>query len=161
MGFIFVPLQALALASIPTERLGNATAAYNLVRNIGGSIGVAVVTTLLVRRAQSHQTMLGSRVDAGNANVVARLEQWTEHFLDQGADTVTAGRQAMAMLYRELVVQAQVLSYADDFRLMLIASCGVVLLVPFMRRVRTTDRRPAREAAAPAARDPGLPAATE
>jgi DHA2 family multidrug resistance protein len=162
MGFIFVPLQALALANIPMERLSNATAAYNLVRNIGGSIGVAVVTTLLVRRAQAHQVMLGSRVDAGNPAVVARLQQWTEHFLDRGADVVTAGRQAMAMIYRETLTQAQVLSYADDFRLMLVASCAVVLLVPFMRRVRTTDaRRRGKEAAAPAARDPGLPAATE
>ena len=53
MGFIFVPLQALALATISTERLGNATAAYNLVRNIGGSVGIALFTTLLARHSQT------------------------------------------------------------------------------------------------------------
>ena len=50
-GFIFVPLQTLALATIRLERLSNATAAFNVVRNVGGSIGVAMITTLLVRRA--------------------------------------------------------------------------------------------------------------
>jgi DHA2 family multidrug resistance protein len=164
MGFIFVPLQALALANIPTERLGNATAAYNLVRNIGGSFGVALVTTLLARRAQGHQVTLTGHIDPGSAEVVARLEQWTSHFLAQGSDTFTATRRATAMLYRETVTQAQVLSYADDFRLMLVASCAVVALVPFMRRVRTTDRGRGRgkaEAGEPVARDEGLPAATE
>jgi DHA2 family multidrug resistance protein len=161
-GFIFVPLQALALANVPMERLGNATAAYNLVRNMGGSIGVAVVTTVLVRRAQGHQVALGSHVDPGNPAVVDRLQRWSSHFLDQGSDTVTAGRQAMAMVYRETVTQAQVLSYADDFRLMLVACVAVLLLVPFMRRVHTTDRRArAKEPAEPVARDPGLPAAKD
>jgi len=159
-GFIFVPLQALALANIPMERLGNATSAYNLIRNIGGSVGVAVVTTMLARRAQGHQATLGSHVNLGSPEVAARLQQWTAHFLERGADTVTAGQQAMAMLYRELLVQAQVLSYADDFRLMLLASCAVVVLVPFMRRVRTTEV-PGRGAGDTAARDPGLPTATE
>ena len=163
MGFIFVPLQALALSTVPTERLANATAAYNVVRNIGGSVGVAVVTTLIARRSQQHQATLTSHVTAWNPETTARLREWTEHFLAQGSDAFTAGRQAMAMLYRETVTQAQVLSYADDFWLLLIANCGVLLLVPFMRRVRAVDARAGRGKAAdePAARDPGLPAATE
>jgi DHA2 family multidrug resistance protein len=159
MGFVFVPLQALALATISMERLGNATAAYNLIRNIGGSVGVALATTLLARRAQAHQVTLTSRIDAGDPEAVERLARWTGHFLGQGADPFTAGRRALAMLYRETLTQAQVLSYADDFRLLLLACCAVVLLVPFMRRVRSADAARARPApAGPAARDPGLPA---
>ncbi len=156
-GFIFVPLQALALANIPMERLSNATSAYNLVRNVGGSVGVALVTTMLVRRAQGHQATLGSHINLGSHEMAARLHQWTGHFLERGADTVTAGQQAMAMIYRELQTQSQVLAYADDFRLMLVASCLVVVLVPFMRRVRA----PAERGEAAAARDPGLPTATD
>jgi len=157
-GFIFVPLQALALANIPMERLSNATSAYNLVRNVGGSVGVALVTTMLARRAQGHQATLGSHINMGSPAMAARLHQWTGHFLERGADTVTAGQQALGMMYRELVTQAQVLSYADDFRLMLLASCLVVVLVPFMRRVRAPAERGRGEAAA---RDPGLPTATD
>src|SRR5262249_57327290 len=59
-GFIFVPLQALALANIPMERLSNATSAYNLVRSVGGSVGVALVTTMLARRGRGQQGTRGS-----------------------------------------------------------------------------------------------------
>jgi DHA2 family multidrug resistance protein len=162
MGFIFLPLQALSLATVPTARLGNATAAYNVARNLGGSLGVALLTTLLARRSQQHQATLTTHVNPWNPEAAERLRDWTEHFRTQGADTFTAGRRALAMLYRETVTQAQVLSYGDDFWLLLLASCAVLALVPFMRRVRV-DRAPARRQPAPgesAARDPGLPAPT-
>jgi MFS transporter, DHA2 family, multidrug resistance protein len=154
-----VPLQALALATIRTERLANATAAYNVVRNIGGSTGVALATTLLARRSQQHQATLVSHLHDWNPAMAERLQDWTEHFLAQGADSFTAGRRALVMLYRETLVQAQVLSYADDFWLMLVVFCGVVVLIPFMRRVRADGPR-ARQAEQ-AERDPGLPAPAE
>jgi len=160
MGFIFVPLQALALATIRTERLANATAAYNVVRNIGGSTGVALATTLLVRRSQQHQAILTSHIHAWNPAVAERLQDWTEHFVAQGADTFTAGRRALAMIYRETVVQSQVLSYADEFWLLLLSSVGILVLIPFMRRVRAEPAKRA-EPGEPAARDPGLPAPAE
>jgi MFS transporter, DHA2 family, multidrug resistance protein len=157
-GFIFVPLLALALATIQRERLSNATAAYNVVRNIGGSTGVALATTLLARRAQEHQSTLTSHIHAWNPAVTERLQDWTEHFTAQGVDSFTAARRAMAMLYRETQVQAQVLSYADDFWLLLVVFCGVVVLVPFMHRVRADALHA--KAASPE-RDPGLPAPAE
>src|SRR5438093_248861 len=157
-GFIFVPLQALALATIKTERLANATAAYNVVRNIGGSTGVALATTLLARRAQEHQATLIGHLHPWNPAMAERLQDWADHFMSQGVDSFTAARRAMAMLYRETVVQAQVLSYADDFWLMLAVFSGVLVLVPFMHRVRPEATR---GAGTPPARDPGLPAAAE
>jgi MFS transporter, DHA2 family, multidrug resistance protein len=157
-GFIFVPLQALALATIRTERLSNATAAYNVVRNIGGSTGVALATTLLARRAQEHQATLIGHLHPWNPAMAERLQDWTEHFLAHGVDSFTAARRAMVMLYRETVVQAQVLSYADEFWLLLAVFCGVIVLVPFMHRVRADAPR---ARAAPPERDPGLPAAAE
>jgi MFS transporter, DHA2 family, multidrug resistance protein len=157
-GFIFVPLQALALATIRTERLSNATAAYNVVRNIGGSAGVALATTLLARRSQLHQATLISHMHDWNPAYAERLEEWTDHFLTQGADRFTAARRALAMVYRETQVQAQVLSYADDFWLMLLVFCGVVVLIPFMRRVRGEPARARQAAADKPERDPGLPA---
>ena len=157
-GFIMVPLQALALATIKTERLANATAAYNVVRNIGGSTGVALATTLLARRAQEHQATLIGHLHPWNPAMAERLQDWTERFAAQGVDSFTAARRAMAMLYRETLVQAQVLSYADDFWLLLAVFSGVLVLVPFMHRVRS---EPARGKAVPPERDPGLPAAAE
>jgi DHA2 family multidrug resistance protein len=161
MGFIFVPLQALALATIPTTRLANATAAYNLLRNVGGSVGVALATTLLARRSQQHQATLTSHVHVWNPAMTERLQEWTGYFITQGADTFTASRRALAMLYRETLVQAQVLSYADDFWLLLVVYSSVLLLTPFMRRVRVEPSARSRQAAEPVARDPGLPAPSE
>ena len=158
-GFIFVPLQAITLATVPTTRLGNATAAYNLVRNIGGSVGVALATTLLARRAQQHQATLTAHIHTWNPAVAERLKEWTAHFVAQGADSFTAGQRALAMIYRETILQARVLSYADDFWLLLATYCAVLLLVPFMLRVRADQaarRRPEKDGES--ARDPGLPA---
>src|SRR5213593_3967033 len=159
-GFIFVPLQALTLATIPTERLGNSTAAYNVARNIGGGMGVALVTTLLARRSQVHQVTLTGHLDPWSFEMADRLQRWTNHFVSRGADTYTAGRQAMAMLYRETVTQANILSYADDFWLLLAVYCSVLLLIPFMRRVRSGGGARGRRSTADesVARDPGLPA---
>jgi MFS transporter, DHA2 family, multidrug resistance protein len=160
-GFIFVPLQALTLATIPTERLGNSTSAYNVARNIGGSMGVALVTMLLARRSQVHQATLTSHLDQWSFEMAGRLRLWTDHFVNHGADTFTANRQAMAMLYRETVTQAHILSYADDFWLLLAVYSSVLLLIPFMRRVRSGQgARGGRsaEGSESGARDPGLPA---
>jgi hypothetical protein len=88
-----------------------------------------------------------------------RLQRWTTHFMSHGADTFTAGRQAMSMVYRETVTQAHILAYADDFWLLLAVYSSVLLLIPFMRRVRSTRRRG--EESESGARDPGLPAPAE
>jgi DHA2 family multidrug resistance protein len=63
MGFIFLPLTTLSISTIAKPRLPNATAAFNLIRNMGGSIGVALTTTLLARRSQYHQSTLVGHVD--------------------------------------------------------------------------------------------------
>ena len=64
-----------------------------------------------------------------------RLAQWTSHFMGQGADSFTAQRRALAMLYHDVVGQAQVLAYADDFWLLAILFSIVPLFLPLMRRV--------------------------
>lgn len=144
MGFIFVPLQTLTLATIRLERLGNATAAYNVVRNIGGSVGVAVAASLLVRRSQEHQSRLVAHVDVWSAETTRHLQEWTEHFMTQGADSFTAGRRALAMLYRRTAEQAQVLAYADDFWLISIIFLSILPLLPLMRRVHAEQNERAR-----------------
>ena len=145
MGFIFVPLQTLTLATIRLERLGNATAAYNVVRNIGGSVGVAAATTLLVRRSQEHQTTLVSHVNVWSLDTAGRLRDWTDHFLGQGSDTFTSARQALVMMYRRMHDQAQVMAYADDFWLISIIFIAILPLIPLMRRVHTDQNERARQ----------------
>ena len=144
LGFIFVPLSTLTLATIRKDKLVNATSAYNVLRNLGGSVGIALATTLLAQRSQLHQQNLVSHVTVWDPATQERLGRWTSHFLTQGSDAFTAQRQAMAMLYQDAVGQAQVLAYADDFWLLAILFSIVPLFLPLMRRVRV-DPAPSHE----------------
>jgi DHA2 family multidrug resistance protein len=144
MGFIFPPLQVLALATISLGRLANATAAYNVIRNVGGSVGVALATTLLARRSQGHQATLIAHLNPWDPETVRRLGEWAEHFRAHGADAFTANRQALAMVYRGAVEQAHVMAYIDDFWLIALTFTAVLPLIPFMRRVRTEENERAR-----------------
>jgi MFS transporter, DHA2 family, multidrug resistance protein len=147
VGFIFVPLSTLTLATIPRDKLVNATAVYGMLRNFGGSVGIAVVTTLLAQRSQVHQSTLVGHISPWDPQTHARLSRWTSHFATLGSDAFTAERQAIAMLYRETVAQAQLLAYADDFWLLAVMFAVVPLLLPLMRRIRL-ERSPARAPAA-------------
>src|SRR5258706_5739602 len=118
VGFIFVPLSTLPLATIRRDNLVNATAVYGSRRNFVGSVGIAVATTLLAQRSQFHQATLVSHITMWDPETRARLLRWASHFLVQGNDAFTAERRAVAMVYRETVEQAQLLAYADDFWLL-------------------------------------------
>ncbi|HVQ76067.1 MAG TPA: DHA2 family efflux MFS transporter permease subunit [Candidatus Binatia bacterium] len=151
VGFIFVPLSTLTLATIPRHKLVNATAVYGMLRNFGGSVGIAVLTTLLAQRSQFHQATLVSHVTVWDPETQERLARWASHFATGGSDSFTAERQAMAMLYRETVTQAQLLAYADDFWLLAVIFATMPLLLPLMRRVRLAAPAPEAEGkAAPA-----------
>src|SRR6266498_2213228 len=139
-GFIYVPLSTLTLATIRRDKLVNATAVYSMARNLGGSVGIAVVTTLLAQRSQLHQTTLVSHITPWDPATRERLAQWASHFVTRGSDSFTAERQAVVMLYRETVAQAQLLAYADDFWLLAVMFTAVPLILPFMRRIRLGSR---------------------
>jgi MFS transporter, DHA2 family, multidrug resistance protein len=136
VGFIFVPLSTLTLATIRRDKLVNATAAYGMLRNVGGSVGIALTTTLLAQRSQFHQATLVSHVTRWDPETQERLTRWAGHFTTLGSDTFTAERQAVAMIYRETVAQAQLLAYADDFWLLAVMFAVVPLFLPLMRRIR-------------------------
>jgi len=147
LGFIFVPLSTLTLATIRRDKLINATAIYGVMRNIGGSVGIALATTLLAQRSQFHQAMLVSHITVWEPETRARLARWASHFATQGSDAFTAERRAVAMLYRETVAQAQLLAYADDFWLLMLLFAAVPLFLPFMRRIRLSAPAPGGTAA--------------
>jgi DHA2 family multidrug resistance protein len=151
VGFIFVPLNTVALATIAREKMGNATAALNVVRNLGGGIGVALMTALLARRSQEHQTTLTAHVNVWDPETADRLRAWAQHFAAQGADSFTAERRALGTLYREVTRQAELLAFSDDFWILFVVFCGSVLLLPLLRRVRieSPSRGRADDGAAP------------
>jgi MFS transporter, DHA2 family, multidrug resistance protein len=148
VGFIFVPLSTLTLATIRRDKLVNATAVYGMLRNLGGSVGIALTTTVLAQRSQFHQATLVSHITAWDPETHARLGQWTTHFATLGSDAFTAERQAVLMLYRETVAQAQLLAYADDFWILAVMFAVVPFFLPLMRRIRLQPPKAAEATAA-------------
>jgi DHA2 family multidrug resistance protein len=116
IGFMFVPLNTLALGSLKPEQIGNASGIFNLMRNVGGSVGISLVTTLAARRAQVQQTHLVGDLTPYDATYQSSLQTMTTTFAAHG-DTVTAQAQAAGSMYHTLLSQANLLAYLDNFRL--------------------------------------------
>lgn len=133
-GLLWVPINTAAYLYVPREQTNNASGLFNLIRNEGSSIGVALVTTLLQRHAQFHQTWLVGHVTPLDPMANQALQQMTQTGLMSGSGPVLADQQGLAQLYRQVQQQAMALSYLDMFRLFAVASLAVVPLVFLMRR---------------------------
>jgi DHA2 family multidrug resistance protein len=134
ISFIFVPLTAATMSQLHQHQLGNATGLYNLTRNLGGSLGIAFVTTALARGAQKHQSLLVGNLSPGS-------RAYTEHFaaakivLSHQTDPVTATHQAYAAVYSLLDQQAHLLAYVDNFFLFGALAVGAMPLIFLFKRV--------------------------
>ena len=142
-GFVFVPLTTMTMGLLRKQEIGNAAGIYNLMRNIGGSIGIAGITTFLVRGSQTHQNYLVPNLTPGNPAAMAVLDGLPAKFSAGGADAITAQKDALGALYRNLQQQASVLAYADIFRLLGYLSLICIPLVLFLHRLQHRSRRPA------------------
>jgi DHA2 family multidrug resistance protein len=129
MGFTFVPLSAAALASIPAERIGNASGLFNLMRNTGASVGIAVAGTFIVRRAQLHQAILVTHVNPTNPIAQLAFQGGTELAMRAGAPPESAAQQAAAMIYGLVQRQAAVLAFSDVFVILTLVALMMLPLI--------------------------------
>jgi DHA2 family multidrug resistance protein len=128
-GCVFVPLSTTTMAFLRNEEIGNASGLYNLFRNIGGSIGISVVNTIVARHEQLHRTELAGSLDPGRPGVRSTLLGMQQYLSTQGASSADALRRAYALLNLTLTGQARLWAYVDDFRYMAIACFACVPLV--------------------------------
>jgi DHA2 family multidrug resistance protein len=115
LSFVFVPLATMTTSTLSREEMGNATGLFNMLRNIGGSIGIAMASTALIRRAAFYQTEIGAHVSASDPVWQQRSRAVTislGHLV--GPANGRAG--AMGMMYGDLLRQAALRSYVDVFR---------------------------------------------
>ena len=133
LGFVFVPLTTITNDPIPRERLGNATSLFNLMRNIGSSIGIALVQTYLFRKTQAHVNTLGANVNPYNPETRSMIEGLKSHFMASGSNPAEATRQAYDALWGMVQRQATMLSYNDAFMLLAIL---FVAMIPFLLLMR-------------------------
>jgi DHA2 family multidrug resistance protein len=129
VAFLFVPINVIAFYYVMPKKINDATGLINLARNVGGSMGISFVTTLLDRGAQFHQNVLAAHITALSQNAQAVMRSLEQRFIAHGSSAVQALHQAEGMMYAMLQRQAMMLSFIDDFRIM-----GIVALamVPFM-----------------------------
>jgi len=134
MSLLFVPLTTISMDRIPREKMGYATSLFNLMRNIGGSVGIAVTGTMLARHSQSTTSMLGANVTAYNPAAQSMLAQMQGAFMAAGADAATASQRAYAALFGMVMRQATMVSFVVIFQLMGWIFIALIPLVLLMKR---------------------------
>jgi MFS transporter, DHA2 family, multidrug resistance protein len=143
LAFLFVPINTLVYADIPPEKNNAVSGIVNLSRNMGGDIGIAMVTTLIARRSQVHQSTLSSHTTGFDQAFTARLRAIAAGLEHSGASSVDATKRATAIMYRQLLGQATTLAYLDVLKIL---GYAVALMIPLLLLTRK-----ARPQGAPAA----------
>jgi DHA2 family multidrug resistance protein len=134
LAFLFVPLATAMMAFMPLAKTGMATGIFNLLRNVGGSFGIAGMTTLLARRGQFHHARLIEFASPYNPNFQAAYQAIVDLLLGRGQPLATAQAQAYGVIYGEVGRQSALLSFRDAFWILGVAVLVVTPLVLIMRR---------------------------
>ncbi len=133
ISFIFVPLTTATMSQLAQAQIANASGLFNLMRNLGGSIGIAFVTTMLARGAQVHQALMVGHLTLTDPAYAQRLAG-AKKLLSHHADPVTATQQAYGAVYALLDQQAHVWAFVDNFFLFgVLALAGIPLIFMFKR----------------------------
>jgi MFS transporter, DHA2 family, multidrug resistance protein len=137
-GVISIPLSGLATAGIESEQLSDASALFNQVRYLGGSVADAIFATLIQHRTEFHYDRLRGDVSLYNEQAQQQLQNMTQYFMSKGADTTTATQQAMAAIANGVKQQATVMAIDDCFYLLglLILLSGTAML--FMKKAKAS-----------------------
>jgi MFS transporter, DHA2 family, multidrug resistance protein len=129
LGLLFVPLTTVSMDPIPKETMGNATSLFNLVRNLGGSIGISVVNTIQERLVQRNINTLGANVNAFSGQARMMFMELKKMFFARSGDPAAAAQQARALMFGTVARQAGMIAYNDVFWML----CGLFLfMLPFI-----------------------------
>jgi MFS transporter, DHA2 family, multidrug resistance protein len=133
MAFLFVPINTAAYAFLPRDKNNAASGLMNLARNIGGSVGISFVTTMLDRRTQTHMDYLSHNLSVSNPAFQSMLHGATRAMQSHGASSAFATRRAYALIEANVQRQASMLSYVDNFQIL---GLSILALVPLVFLVR-------------------------
>ncbi|HET6252596.1 MAG TPA: DHA2 family efflux MFS transporter permease subunit [Puia sp.] len=136
LAIVTVPLSTLAVSSLEPKDIPQGTALNNMMRQLGGSFGVATVNTYLAHRNATHRTDLVSNLAAGDPQVVGQLGHYTDYFIARGSGLFDAQQKALGLLEAGVVRQSNVLSFGDAYLLL-----GIVFVVGLPFLLLTSRRR--------------------
>ncbi len=132
LAFLFIPINTAAYAYLPREKNNAASGLINLARNIGGSVGISFVTTLLARRAQFHQSVLTAHTSLLTPAFRDALQGASQVFMPSGA--AAAAHHAYGQIYGQILRQSSMLAYVDNFWILAVISLVVIPFVFLMKR---------------------------
>jgi DHA2 family multidrug resistance protein len=137
LAFCFVPLATITFSNVSKAAMGNATGIYNLMRNIGGSVGIAMSTTMLARRSQYHQNVLVGHVTPFDLQVSTTLEKMKMLLGATGEPgPVTTPASPLALLYQEVQRQATMLAVNDVFWLLAVLAAVLIIGLVLLQKGR-------------------------
>lgn len=134
--FILVPVSALATAGLPAAKTAGASGLFNMMRNLGGSIGIALLSALLTVRERFHSNRIGEAVSAYNPLTQERLTALTQKFTTAGSDAYTAGQQAVAALDATVRREANLMAFNDCFYVLGVVLFGAIVVAFLCRPAR-------------------------
>src|SRR5271165_6687373 len=134
LAFLFIPINVAAFAYVPKEKTNMGTGIINLARNIGASVGIATVTTMLERRTQYHQAQLMEHVNGFSAAYRNMLTGTQLKLVTAGSGLSQAGAQAHGMVYNMVQRQAVMLAFLDNFKMLGIVFFAVIPVLLLMRK---------------------------
>lgn len=129
LAFLFVPINSAAYAYLPREKNNAASGLINLARNVGGSVGISFVTTMLARRAQYHQAVLVTRTTPYDSQFRAMVNGAAQTFVERGSDAVQASRRAYGLISGLVLRQSSMLAYIDNFWVL---GWVILAMIPFV-----------------------------
>ena len=130
--FCFIPINILALGTIPKDMLKNASGLYNTMRNLGGAIGLALINTVIIQRLALHKTYLGEHIRFGRIAVDNTYNNLENYFdLSQVSNAHTAATQK---IYDLMSQQAYVLTFGDTFYWIAVLFVVPILFVPLIKK---------------------------
>ncbi len=135
VSMLFIPLTTVSVSTLRQDQIGNATSIYNLVRNLGGAIGISVTTALLSQISQARQSLLVRHATALNP-AWRRSVQRLQTVLAPHGPAATMRRDAFAILYHQISQQVNTLAFIDDFRLLALLALACLPLVLMLRPPR-------------------------
>jgi DHA2 family multidrug resistance protein len=142
MGLTVIPLFTLAFSTIKKEDMANATALYNFLRNLGGSFGVAFVTTMISRRAQFHQAHLIENLTPFDTSYQIATQQSARILEFRGVESFLSQYGGLNTVYKELIRQASMLSFNDTFHLTSIILISILPFAFLMKRSKELSTGP-------------------
>jgi DHA2 family multidrug resistance protein len=135
LGMMFVPLTTITLAELSHRELPQGTGLYNFFRQLGGSLGIAAIATLLSHYTAQFRAILAEHITVGDPTTMSRIEMLTRGLIGQGADPWTARQRALEILDRQLMGQASVIAYS---RIYVLSASLILALIPLLLLVRHT-----------------------